>query len=52
MLRMYWRLKGLVQKALGYVPYGERLHYELQKRAGGLRMFDCELVWKLRTGAS
>jgi hypothetical protein len=23
---MRWRLKGVVQKALGYLPFGERLH--------------------------
>jgi hypothetical protein len=52
---MHWRLKGGIQKALGYIPFGERLHYELQKRAGGLRMFDDELArkiedWRLMTG--
>src|SRR5262245_39905292 len=55
MLRMHWRLKGLVQKALGYVPFGGWLHYQLQKRAGGLRTFDGELArkiddWRLMTG--
>ena len=55
MLRMHWRLKGLVQKALGYVPFGAWLHYQLQKRAGGLRTFDSELArkiddWCLMTG--
>jgi SAM-dependent methyltransferase len=44
---MQWRLKGGIQKALGYVPFGARLHYELQKRAGGLRMFDDELTRKI-----
>lgn len=44
---MHWRLKGVIQKALGSLPFGERLHYELQKRAGGLRIFDDELARKL-----
>jgi SAM-dependent methyltransferase len=52
---MHWRLKGIIQKALGYIPFGDRLHYELQKRAGGLRKFDDELArkiddWRLMTG--
>lgn len=44
---MHWRVKGAIQKALGYLPFGERLHYELQRRAGGLRDFDGELAAKL-----
>jgi len=52
---MHWRVKGGIQKVLGHVPFGERLHYELQKRAGGLRMFDRELAakiedWRLMAG--
>lgn len=52
---MHWRLKGGIQKALGHIPFGERLHYELQKRTGGLRRFDGELArkiddWRLMTG--
>jgi SAM-dependent methyltransferase len=52
---MHWRVKGGIQKALGHVPFGERLHYELQKRAGGLRHFDRELTakvedWRLMVG--
>ena len=52
---MHWQLKGAVQKALGRMPFGERLHYELQKRAGGLRMFEHELAgkiedWRLMVG--
>ncbi|MBP6835852.1 MAG: methyltransferase domain-containing protein [Kofleriaceae bacterium] len=39
---MDWRLKGLVQKALGVAPRGEQLHYWLQKKAGGLRGFERE----------
>lgn len=45
---MNWRVKGGIQKALGYLPMGERLHYELQKRAGGLRTFDRELAAKIK----
>jgi hypothetical protein len=52
---MHWRVKGGIQKVLGHVPLGERLHYELQKRAGGLRAFDRELGakiedWRLMVG--
>ena len=52
---MHWRIKGGIQKVLGSVPFGERLHYELQKRAGGLRTFDRELElkiedWRLMAG--
>jgi len=32
---MNWRVKGGIQKVLGHIPFGERLHYELQKRVGG-----------------
>ena len=34
---MNWRLKGALQKVLGVVPGGDELHYQLQRRAGGLR---------------
>lgn len=52
---MHWRIKGGIQKVLGAIPFGERLHYELQKRAGGLRDFDRELElkiedWRLMAG--
>lgn len=52
---MHWRVKGLIQKALGYMPFGDHLHYQLQKRFGGLRKFDDELArkiddWRLMTG--
>lgn len=52
---MNWRVKGAIQKVLGHVPFGERVHYELQKRAGGLRHFDRELAakiedWRLMVG--
>lgn len=52
---MHWRLKGGIQKTLGVIPFGEPLHYEMQKRAGGLRRFDAELDrkiddWRLMVG--
>jgi hypothetical protein len=52
---MNWRVKGGIQKVLGHIPLGERLHYELQKRVGGLRSFDRELAakiedWRLMIG--
>ena len=52
---MNWRLKGAIQKMLGRVPAGERIHYELQRRGGGLRNFDKELEakvedWRLMVG--
>lgn len=34
---MNWRLKGAIQKVLGVVPGGDELHFQLQRRAGGLR---------------
>lgn len=34
---MHWRLKGAIQKVLGSVPFGDELHYQMQRRAGGLR---------------
>ena len=42
---MDWRLKGTVQKVLGYVPGGSRIHLQLQRRVGGLRDFgrECDL---------
>lgn len=52
---MDWRLKGAIQKVLGYVPGGDRLHYLLQRRGGGLTNFDreCDLKiddWRLMMG--
>src|SRR5262245_27890354 len=52
---MHWRHKARLQTILGRVPFGHRLHYELQKRAGGLRAFDDELMqkiddWRLMAG--
>jgi SAM-dependent methyltransferase len=34
---MHWRIKGLLQKTLGVLPGGETLHYQLQRRFGGIR---------------
>lgn len=31
---MDWRVKGVIQKVLGVVPFGGRLHLEMQKRTG------------------
>jgi SAM-dependent methyltransferase len=50
-----WRLKGTIQRVLGYVPGGARLHYVLQRRAGGLTDFgrECDIKvddWRLMMG--
>ncbi len=45
---MNWRVKSLIQKTLGYVPAGERLHYELQRKVGGLRNMDGECIIKIQ----
>jgi ubiquinone/menaquinone biosynthesis C-methylase UbiE len=44
---MHWRIKGAIQKVLGALPRGERLHYVLQRRAGGLKDFERELDMKV-----
>ena len=44
---MHWRIKGLIQKALGVMPGGEALHYHLQRRFGGLQDFHRELSVKV-----
>ena len=44
---MHWRIKGLIQKALGPLPGGEALHYRLQRRFGGLQNFHRELAVKV-----
>jgi SAM-dependent methyltransferase len=46
-----WRLKGAIQKALGFVPGGRRIHYALKRRGGGLADFgrECDIKiedWK------
>ena len=52
---MDWRIKGAIQKVLGYVPGGTRVHYLLQKRGGGLTDFgrECDIKvddWRLMMG--
>jgi SAM-dependent methyltransferase len=52
---MDWRIKGTIQKVLGYLPGGDDLHYQLQRRAGGLRFLDKEIRikiedWRLMAG--
>ncbi|MBA3541276.1 MAG: methyltransferase domain-containing protein [Deltaproteobacteria bacterium] len=44
---MDWRVKGAIQKLLGYVPGGERIHYVLQQRGGGLTDFTAECDMKI-----
>ncbi|HEX7770068.1 MAG TPA: class I SAM-dependent methyltransferase [Dokdonella sp.] len=44
---MHWKAKGLLQKTLGILPGGHALHYQLQRRYGGLREFERELGIKL-----
>jgi SAM-dependent methyltransferase len=40
-----WRVKGTVQKILGYVPGGAHIHLQLQRHLGGLRDFgrECDM---------
>ena len=52
---MDWRVKGLVQKVLGGVPGGDKVHYLLQRRGGVLRNFEteCDIKvddWRLMMG--
>src|SRR5258706_6303854 len=52
---MDWRIKGAIQKVLGVVPGGERIHYLLQRRGGGLTDFgrECDIKvddWRLMMG--
>ena len=52
---MDWRIKGAIQKVLGYVPGGGRVHYLLQRRGGGLTNFarECDIKvddWRLMMG--
>lgn len=44
---MHWKLKGLLQKTLGALPFGEPLHYLLQRVAGGMRDPRREIAMKL-----
>src|SRR5258706_13806261 len=52
---MDWRIKGAIQKVLGVVPGGDRMHYALQRRGGGLTDFgrECDIKvddWRLMMG--
>src|SRR5262245_16495014 len=52
---MDWRIKGMIQKVLGYVPEGDRIHYWLQRKGGGLADFgrECDIKvddWGLMIG--
>ena len=44
---MHWRIKGLLQKTLGVLPGGETLHYQLQRRFGGMRNPRREILLKI-----
>lgn len=44
---MHWKLKGSLQKILGWIPGGEELHFQLQRRFGGLRDFNREFDIKM-----
>lgn len=44
---MHWRIKGAIQKVLGVVPGGDALHYQLQRKAGGLRNVTREMTIKV-----
>lgn len=44
---MHWRIKGLLQKTLGVLPWGETLHYQLQRRFGGMRDPRREILLKI-----
>jgi SAM-dependent methyltransferase len=44
---MHWRIKGLLQKTLGALPWGETLHYRLQRRFGGMRNPRREILLKI-----
>ena len=51
---MDWRIKGAIQKALGYVPMGDRIHHALQRRAGLAGFIrECDLKvedWRIAMG--
>jgi SAM-dependent methyltransferase len=52
---VHWRIKGGIQKVLGYVPGGRHVHYVLQRYGGGLTDFgrECDLKvndWTLMMG--
>lgn len=48
---MDWRIKGIIQKALGCVPGGARAHHLLQRRFGDLRALQGELDSKIEDWA-
>jgi SAM-dependent methyltransferase len=52
---MDWRIKGTIQKVLGWMPGGDRIHHILQRRVGGLADFgrECDIKvddWRLMMG--
>ncbi|HTR55394.1 MAG TPA: methyltransferase domain-containing protein [Kofleriaceae bacterium] len=52
---MDWRVKGTIQKLLGRVPGGARMHLLMQRRGGGLADFgrECDIKvddWRLMMG--
>ncbi|MDX2092991.1 MAG: class I SAM-dependent methyltransferase [Kofleriaceae bacterium] len=46
-LRLSWRAKGLIQRALSALPGGMELHYLMQRIGGGLAHFDRECDGKV-----
>lgn len=44
---MHWRVKGLVQKSLSHIPYGDALNDHLQQKFGGLRQFERNVASKV-----
>lgn len=44
---MHWQLKGGIQKILGVLPGGATMHYQLQRKFGGLRSFEREFDIKV-----
>jgi SAM-dependent methyltransferase len=52
---MNWRVKGLIQKVLGYLPAGDQAHYLLQRHFGAFKDFAGEFKvkvddWRLMVG--
>jgi len=45
---MYWKAKGIVQKALSAAPGGVRVNDLLQRTVGGMRNFDANVDMKVR----
>ena len=44
---MNWKHKALIQKILGHMPWGDFLHYQLQRKAGGLKDVSSECRSKI-----